>query len=160
MAFWQASKMPWKQDLFRLWSLRQLKPTTQSTPLQPVLDSQLSCSLLAYLCCTVAGKTFKLGEPIWVSAGCALHSLIKYLFRSHGTSHTGAHAVESCTCHRVAVLSTVQHTSLHQQACNHDCPPWHLCCTRPSVSAVVCRQKPASRFQTETGQAATRQRRW
>ena len=165
MAFWQASKMPWKQDLFRLLSWRQLKQTTQSTPcnLSLTLSALVAC-LLAYLCCTIAGKTFRLGEPLLGSAGCVLHSVIKYLFRSHCTSPTQPkkpHAVESITCHHVLVFLTVQHTSLVQErsACNHYCPRWHLCCTSSSVPAVVCRQRPASRFQTGAGQAATRRRR-
>ena len=127
--------------------------------LPPVLDSQLSCSLPAYLCWTIAGNTFRLGEPLLGSAGCILYSLIKYLFRSPCTSHTQRHMLLRVPLATICLNSPAHKLGPTQVSMQSLLPAWHLCCTSSSVPAVVYCQRPASRFQTGAGQAATRQRR-
>jgi len=88
-----------QQDALEARPLPPVEPETAETDnteyaLQPVLDSQRPCSLLACILVVYhSSNTFTLGGTLLVSAGCTLHSLLKYLFISHCTRHIQGHVL-------------------------------------------------------------------
>ncbi len=112
MAFWQASRMPWKQDLFHLLSLRQLKQTTQSTPcnLSLTLSALVAC-LLAYLWCTIAATLSHLVEHFWCQQA-APFTACSSIFSYHIAP--GTYRGMCCCEYHLAPCASISHSPAHK----------------------------------------------